>query len=162
VNASQPDLPLEWVFYGFLYLRADPYDRLYTNNWAYTSNGLKASGSSILPKHHLLALWNSLSNSVQKTSLRPSIYRLTRNLKMLRFGLWLASDRTEVSLVRTVFCDILSETAQFCLYQVHVRTTWPSVQTVFAKILSAFERNSGIFWNTGHRPDMLPRRPNGL
>jgi len=41
---------------------------------------------------------------------------------MLRFGLWLASVWTEVSHVRTVFYDILSETAKFYLYQVHVRT----------------------------------------
>jgi hypothetical protein len=57
-----------------------------------------------------------------KTSLGPSIYRLTGNQKLLRFGLWLASIRMEVSLVRTVFCDILSEIAQFYLYQVYVRT----------------------------------------
>jgi hypothetical protein len=41
----------------------------------------------------------------------PSIYRLTRNLKLLRFRLWLSSVRTEVSYVRTVFCNILSKTA---------------------------------------------------
>jgi hypothetical protein len=39
---------------------------------------------------------------------------------------------------------------------------WPRVQTVFAKMLSVFERNSGIFWTTGHHPDVLPRRPSGL
>jgi hypothetical protein len=117
-------------------------------------------------------LWfsvNSLSklrefilNSVQNTSLRPSIYRLTGNLKLLRFRLWLASVWTEVSLVQTVFWDILLETVQFYLYQVHIWTAWPSVQTVFAKILSTFKRNSGIFWNTGHRLDLLPRHPDGL
>jgi hypothetical protein len=68
----------------------------------------------------------------------------------------------ENSLVQTVFCDIFSETAQFYLYQVLVRTTWPSVRTVFAKILSAFERNSGIFWTIGHRSDVLPRLLDGL
>jgi len=52
---------------------------------------LRASGSSILPKHPLKALWNSLSNSVQNTSLGPSIYRLTRNLKLLRFRRKLAT-----------------------------------------------------------------------
>jgi hypothetical protein len=36
------------------------------------------------------------------------------------------------------------------------------VRTIFTKILSAFERKSGIFWNTGHRPDVLPCRPDGL
>jgi hypothetical protein len=61
-----------------------------------------------------------------------------------------------------VFSDILSETAQFYLYQVYVRTTWPSVRMVFVKIISAFERNSEIFWNTGHRLDVLPCCPNGL
>jgi hypothetical protein len=129
------------------------------NSWAHTGNNLRASGSSILPKHPLKAIWNSLSNSVQNTNLGPSIYRLTGNLKLLRFGHWLASVRTEVSLVRMVLCDILSETAQFYLYQVLVRTAWPSVRTVFAKIFSSFERNSRIFWNTGHRPDVLPRHP---
>jgi len=132
------------------------------NSWAHTGNNLRASGSSILPKHPLKAIWNSLSNSVQNTNLGPSIYRLTGNLKLLRFGHWLASVRTEVSLVRMVLCDILSETAQFYLYQVLVRTAWPSVRTVFAKIFSSFERNSRIFWNTGHRPDVLPRHPVGL
>jgi hypothetical protein len=39
-----------------------------------------------------------------------------------------------------VFYDILSETAQFYLYQVYVRTAWPSVLTVFIKIISSFER----------------------
>jgi len=39
---------------------------------------------------------------------------------------------------------------------------WPSVQMVLTKILSAFERNSGIFWNTWHRLDVLPPRPEGL
>lgn len=100
--------------------------------------------------------------SIQNTSPGPSIYRLTRNLKLLRFGLWLASVRTEVSLVQTVFYDILSETVQFYLYQVHVRTGWPSFWTAFAKILSTFEWNFGIFWNTGHHPDVLPCRPDGL
>lgn len=36
---------------------------------------------------------------------------LKRPKKLLRFRLWLASVRVEVSLVQTVFCDILSETA---------------------------------------------------
>jgi len=52
-----------------------------------------------------------LLNSIQNTSLGPSIYRLTGNLKLLRFGLWLSSVRIEVSHVQTVFCDTLSETA---------------------------------------------------
>jgi hypothetical protein len=108
-----------------------------------------------LSKHY----GNSLLNSVQNTSLGTSIYRLIGNLKLLRFGLWLVSIRTEVSLFRTVFYDILSETAQFYHYQVHVRTAWPSIRTVFTKILSAFEQNSGIFWNTGHRLDSLQRLP---
>jgi len=85
----------------------------------------------------------------------PLFIGFKRPQKLLRFRIWLASVRTEVSLAWTVFCDILSETAQFYLYQVYV---W----TVFTKILSAFERNSGIFWNTRHRSGMLPRRPNGL
>jgi len=42
---------------------------------------LRASGSSILPKHPLKALWNSLSNSVQNTSLEPPIYRLKETSK---------------------------------------------------------------------------------
>jgi hypothetical protein len=69
---------------------------------------------------------------IQLTSLGPSIYRFTENLNLLRFGLWLSSVRTEVSYVRTVFCDCLSETAQFYPYQVQVRTAWLSVRTVFA------------------------------
>jgi len=36
----------------------------------------------------------------------------------------LSSIRTEDSHVRTVFCDHLSETAQFFSYQVHVRTVF--------------------------------------
>jgi hypothetical protein len=70
-----------------------------------------ASGSSILPKHPLKALWNSLSNAVQNTSLEPPIYRLKETLNLLKKGLWLSSVLTEVRHVRTVFCDILSETA---------------------------------------------------
>jgi hypothetical protein len=69
---------------------------------------------------------------IQLTSLGPSIYRLTENLKLLRFGLWLSRVRTEVSQVRTVFCDRLLETVQFYPYQVHVRKAWPSVRTVVA------------------------------
>jgi len=61
-----------------------------------------------------------------------------------------------------VFSDILSETAQFYLYQVHVQTAWLSVRAVFTKILFGFERKSRIFWNTGHHPDVLPRRLDGL
>jgi len=38
---------------------------------------------------------------IQITSLEPSIYRLKENLILLKFGLWLWSVRTEVSLVRT-------------------------------------------------------------
>jgi hypothetical protein len=91
----------------------------FTRTTSTHSNDLRASGSSILPKHPLKALWNSQSNFVQNTSLGPSIYMLTKNLKLLRFELWLVSIRTEVSLVWTVFCDIISETAQFYLYQVH-------------------------------------------
>jgi len=48
---------------------------------------------------------------IQNTSLGLSIYRLTGNQILLRFGLWLSSVQTEVSHVQTVFCDILSETA---------------------------------------------------
>jgi len=96
---------------------------------------------------------------LQFTSLEPPIYRPKETLNLLRNGLWLSSVRTEVSHVRTAFCDILLETAQFYLYQVHVKTAWPSVRTVFAKLLSAFERNSRIFWNIGHRPGVLPRHP---
>jgi hypothetical protein len=69
---------------------------------------------------------------IQFTSLGLSIYRLTENLNLLKFGLWLSSVRTEDSHVRTVFCDRLLETVQFFPYQVHVRTAWPSVWTVFA------------------------------
>jgi hypothetical protein len=69
---------------------------------------------------------------IQFTSLWPSIYTLTENLNLLKFGLWLSSVRTEDSHVWTVFCDRLLETAQFFPYQVHVRTAWPRVQTVFA------------------------------
>jgi len=58
---------------------------------------------------------------IQFTSLRPSIYRLTENLKLLKFRLWLLSVRMEDSHVRTVFCDRLSEIAQFFPYQVHFR-----------------------------------------
>jgi hypothetical protein len=42
---------------------------------------LRASGSSILPKHPLKALWNSPPNSVQNTNLEPPIYRLQETLK---------------------------------------------------------------------------------
>jgi hypothetical protein len=51
------------------------------NTWAHTDNGLRASRSSILPKHPLKALWNSLSNSVQNIYLEPPIYRLQVTLK---------------------------------------------------------------------------------
>jgi hypothetical protein len=69
---------------------------------------------------------------IQFTSLRPSIYRLTKNLNLLKFVLRLSSVLTEDSHIQTVFCDRLSETTQFFPYQVHVRTALPSVQTVFA------------------------------
>jgi hypothetical protein len=59
---------------------------------------------------------------MQLTSLGPSIYRLTKNLNLLRFRLWLSSFRTEDSYVRKVFCDRLSETVQFYPYKVHIRT----------------------------------------
>jgi hypothetical protein len=60
---------------------------------------------------------------IQLTSLRPSIYRLTENLNLLRIGLWLLSVRTEVRDFRMVFCDCLSEIAQFYPYHVHVWNT---------------------------------------
>jgi hypothetical protein len=53
---------------------------------------------------------------IQFTSLEPFIYRLKENLNLLKIGLWLSSVQTEVSHVRTVFCDCLSETAQFYPY----------------------------------------------
>jgi hypothetical protein len=46
---------------------------------------------------------------IQFTSLEPSIYRLTKNLNLLKFELWLSSVRMEVSLVHTVFNDRLPE-----------------------------------------------------
>jgi hypothetical protein len=46
--------------------------------------------------------------------------------------------------------------------QRNVQTAWPSVRTIFSKILSAFKQNSWVFWITKYRPDMLPRRPDGL
>jgi len=69
---------------------------------------------------------------IQFTSLEPSIYRLKKNLNLLKIELWLSSVWTEVSHVRAVFYDCLSETAQFYPYQVHNRTAWLSVRTVFA------------------------------
>jgi hypothetical protein len=69
---------------------------------------------------------------MQFTSLDPSIYRLKENLNLLKIGLWLSSVRTKVSHVWTVFCDCLSETAQFYSYKVHFRTACPSVRAVFA------------------------------
>jgi hypothetical protein len=46
---------------------------------------------------------------IQITSLEPSIYRLTKNLNLLKFELWLLSVQMEISLVRTVFCNRLPE-----------------------------------------------------
>jgi hypothetical protein len=46
---------------------------------------------------------------IQFTSLEPSIYRLTENLNLLKFKLWLSSVRTEVSLIRMVFYNRLQE-----------------------------------------------------
>jgi len=43
-----------------------------------------------------------------------------------------------------------------------VRTAWPSVQTVFTEILSAFEQNFGVIWIAVYRLEMLPSRPDGL
>jgi hypothetical protein len=68
---------------------------------------------------------------IKFTSLEPSIYRLNENLNLLKIRLWLSSVRMEDSYIQTVFCNCLSETAQFYLYQVHVLTAWPSVWTVF-------------------------------
>jgi hypothetical protein len=48
---------------------------------------------------------------IQFTSLEPSIYRLKENLNLLKNELWLSSVRTEVRLVRTVFCDRLQNSA---------------------------------------------------
>jgi hypothetical protein len=50
---------------------------------------------------------------IQFTRLEPSIYRLKETLNLLKIGLWLRTVWTEVTLVRTVFCDRLSETTQF-------------------------------------------------
>jgi hypothetical protein len=69
---------------------------------------------------------------IQFISLGPSIYRLTKNLNLLKFVLRLSSVLTEGSHVRTVFCDRLLETTLFFPYQVHVRTAWPSIWTIFA------------------------------
>jgi len=44
-------------------------------------HGLRASGSSIFPKHPLKALWNSPPNYVQNTDLEPPIYRLQETSK---------------------------------------------------------------------------------
>jgi hypothetical protein len=68
---------------------------------------------------------------IQFTSLEPSIYRLKETLNLHKFELWLMSVRMEDSYVWTVFCNRISETAQLYPYQVHVRTAWPSVWTVF-------------------------------
>jgi hypothetical protein len=70
--------------------------------------------------------------SIQFKSLEPSIYRLNENLNLMKIGLWLSSIRKEDSYVWMVFYDYLSETAQFYPYQVHVRTAWLSIRTVFA------------------------------
>jgi hypothetical protein len=69
---------------------------------------------------------------IQLTSLGPSIYSLTENLNLLRFGLWLLSVQADVSHVQTVFSDHLSKTGQFYPYLVHVETAWTSVRTIFA------------------------------
>jgi hypothetical protein len=54
---------------------------------------------------------NTLSKHyvIKFTSLEPSIYRLTENLNLLKFELWLSSVRTKVNLVQTVFCYWLPE-----------------------------------------------------
>jgi hypothetical protein len=54
----------------------------FTQTTEHTYSGLRASGSSILPKQPLKALWNSLSNSVQNTSLKHPIYRLQETSKI--------------------------------------------------------------------------------
>jgi hypothetical protein len=68
---------------------------------------------------------------LQITSLDPSIYRLTKNLILLKIVLWRVASRRLLTLVQTVFCDRLSRIAQFFSKQDHVRTAWPSVRTVF-------------------------------
>jgi hypothetical protein len=50
---------------------------------------------------------------IQFTSLKPSIYRLKETLNLLKIGLSLRNVWMEVSLFRMVFCDRLLETAQF-------------------------------------------------
>jgi hypothetical protein len=54
----------------------------FTQKRAHTGNGLRASGSSILLKHPLKALWNSPPNSVKNTELEHPIYRLQETLKI--------------------------------------------------------------------------------
>jgi hypothetical protein len=49
---------------------------------------------------------------LQFTSIEPPIYRLKETLTLLRNGLWLSTVRTEISPVRTIFCDTFSETTQ--------------------------------------------------
>jgi len=145
----------------------------------HTGNGLRASRSSILPKHPLKALWNSPPNSVQNTDLEPPIYRLQETSKTAEIQT-LFVERSDGNLPRPDgFLWYPSETVQFNPYQVCVRTAWHSVQTVFAKILFAFEWKSGVYlnyWissgrvvessgrsaNTEHRPNVLPSHPDGL
>jgi hypothetical protein len=132
------------------------------NNWAHTGTGLRASGSSIISKHPLKALWNSLLNSVQNIDQEPPIYRLQETSKTAEIQT-LSVERPNENLPHPDrFLWYPSETAQFYPYQVCVQTAWPSVQTVFAKILSEFERKSEVIWTTGHRLDVLPSHQDGL
>jgi hypothetical protein len=109
--------------------------------------GLRASRSLILPKHPFKALWNSLSNSIQNTDLEPHIYRLQETSKIAEIRT-LSVEHPDGSLPRLDgFLRYPSETTQFYPYQVCVRTAWPRVRTVFAKNLSAFEWNSGVYLN---------------
>jgi hypothetical protein len=59
----------------------------------------------------------------------------------------------EVSYVQTVFCDILSETVQFYLYQVHVRTvlaiTPCSVRTEHWNILKCWTTYGCVAMSSG-------------
>jgi hypothetical protein len=106
VNASQPNLLLEGVFNGFLYLKADP-----KIDFTRTVEQPPATARELVDLQFSI---NTLSKHYGiryriHTNYKPSIYRLTEILNLLKFELWLSSVQTKVSLVRTVFCDRLSK-----------------------------------------------------
>lgn len=108
----------------------------------------------------------------------PIFIGFKRPQKLLKMGLYLSSIRTKVCHVRTDFCDILKKQRNSILIrfasgrldQVFERSSLKPfrVQTEFWRYLNYWisskriAESSGRSANTGHRPNVMLSRPDGL